>query len=113
MPMLANRVWAWVHRGTSSDRRTGFVEMSDAEARNAIVGGRAQDPMVGALKLKHIDYTVPGAGRAASPPPPEPKPEPEPEPDDPPPEPTPEQVDEPVVVPPPPPTATLRRRPGR
>ena len=66
MPMLANRVWAWVHRGTSSDRRTGFVEMSDAEARNAIVGGRAQDPMVGALKLKHIDYTVPEAGRAAS-----------------------------------------------
>lgn len=68
MAMLANRVWAWVHRGTSSDRRTGFVEMSDAEARNAIVGGRAQDPMVGAALLKHIDYTIP---EPPGPPPPE------------------------------------------
>lgn len=66
--MLANRVWVWVHRGTSSDRRTGFVEMSDADARGAIVGGRAQDPMVGLLALKHIDYTVPGPGRRAAPP---------------------------------------------
>jgi hypothetical protein len=66
MAFLANRVWAWVHRGTAQDRRTGFVEMSDADARGAIVGGRAQDPMVGLLHLKHIDHTVPGA-RAAAP----------------------------------------------
>jgi hypothetical protein len=56
--MLENVVCVWVFRGTASDRRTGFIEMSDANARNAIVGGRAQDPMLGAPLLNHIDYTV-------------------------------------------------------
>lgn len=59
MAMLANRVWAWVHRGTASDRRTGFVEMTRANFGNGVAGGRMQDPMLGAALLKHIDYTVP------------------------------------------------------
>jgi hypothetical protein len=72
MAFLTNRVWLWRFKGTAGDRRLGFVEMGDAAARNEIVGGRGQDPMVGLYALKHLDYTVAGGMRARAPGPPAP-----------------------------------------
>ena len=59
MAIQAGRTYIWRHKGTASDRRLGFVEMTEPLARNEIVGGRAQDPMVGLLLLKNLDTTIP------------------------------------------------------
>jgi len=77
MAIAANRLTAWVWQATANDRRLGFVEMTKAEFDAAKTEGRAQDPRVGALHLKHISRTLfepPPEGRRT----PEGQPAPEP-----------------------------------
>lgn len=69
MAMKQHLLTAWVWQPTAADKRTGFIVMTKAEFDAAAAEGRAQDPRVGALLLKHITRT------AYVPPEPDPPPE--------------------------------------
>ena len=67
MAIVQHQLTAWVWQATAADRRLGFVVMTRAEFDAAKAEGRAQDPRVGALHLKHISRTLfePPEGRPA------------------------------------------------
>lgn len=54
MAMKPNQMLAWIWQPTAADRRLGFVPVTTAEFQFLQSQGRAQDPRVGALHLKHI-----------------------------------------------------------